>query len=104
MLKEKSIVSFLVGYSYLSNSLHVFYFILNPHQYCKSDMAKRTKESMRKAGKKGGEATKTKNGPSFYKRIGQKGGTTTREKLGEDFYRKIGQKGGLKSSKRHTAK
>ncbi len=50
------------------------------------------------AGKKGGEAVKSKYGSSFYREIGKKGGDTVKRERGPGFYAEIGKRGGEQRS------
>ncbi|MCD1294970.1 hypothetical protein CUJ83_08160 [Methanocella sp. CWC-04] len=56
--------------------------------------------TVREAGHKGGETTKSRYGEKFYEEIGRKGGKiggeTTKERYGGSFYEDIGHKGGQK--------
>jgi len=51
------------------------------------------RDSLRDAGRKGGQSVKTEYGIEFYKTIGEKGGKSVKQKYGVDFYREIGGKG-----------
>ncbi len=50
--------------------------------------------SVREAGRKGGQTTKSKYGSKFYEEIGRKGGLATARTHGHEFYEEIGRKGG----------
>jgi general stress protein YciG len=52
------------------------------------------RDSLRDAGRKGGESVKAEYGIVFYQTIGEKGGESVKQKYGVDFYREIGGKGG----------
>jgi len=52
------------------------------------------RDSLRDAGRKGGESVKAEYGIEFYQTIGEKGGESVKQKYGVDFYREIGGKGG----------
>ena len=54
----------------------------------------------KEAGRKGGEAVKSKYGPSFYREIGKKGGETVKRERGAGFYAEIGRRGGEQRSAR----
>jgi general stress protein YciG len=60
----------------------------------KGDMSVR--EAGKKGGEKGGQTTKQRYGPQFYRDIGRKGGETVRQERGHEFYEEIGRKGGQK--------
>ena len=48
----------------------------------------------KEAGRRGGEAVKSKYGASFYRRIGRKGGERVKLERGSVFYAEIGRRGG----------
>lgn len=50
--------------------------------------------SLQEAGRRGGEATKTRYGHDHYVTIGKKGGRTVKQRYGSDFYAEAGRKGG----------
>ena len=52
------------------------------------------------AGRTGGNRTKARFGPEFYRQIGGKGGRATAEEHGKAFYQRIGHIGGTKSGAR----
>jgi general stress protein YciG len=54
------------------------------------------REAGRKGGQKGGQTTKARYGPEFYRDIGRKGGEAVRDARGHEFYEEIGKKGGQK--------
>src|ERR671934_649429 len=57
--------------------------------------------SVREAGRRGGEAVKTKYGPEFYSKIGQIGGEAGAKARGPQFYSQIGKKGGETGKRAH---
>ncbi|MDQ6864302.1 MAG: glucose starvation-inducible protein B [Thermoproteota archaeon] len=58
------------------------------------DARSHDRDSLRDAGRKGGESVKAEYGVEFYQTIGEKGGESVKQKYGVDFYREIGEKGG----------
>lgn len=57
--------------------------------------------NMKKAGRKGGQATAAKHDREFYRMIGRKGGKTTAERHDQEFYKNIGRKGGEATAATH---
>jgi general stress protein YciG len=57
------------------------------------DARSHDRDSLRDAGRKGGEIIKAEYGVEFYQTIGEKGGESVKQKYGVDFYREIGEKG-----------
>jgi general stress protein YciG len=58
------------------------------------DARSHDRDSLRDAGRKGGESVKAEYGVEFYQKIGEKGGASVKQKYGADFYREIGEKRG----------
>ena len=70
------------------------------HQHDKAGGFAANPDLARQAGRKGGEAVKSKYGANFYREIGKRGGETVKQERGSDFYAEIGRRGGEMRSTR----
>ena len=59
-----------------------------------SEPKKREPMSVREAGRKGGKATRARDGPEFFTEIGQKGGRAVSRLYPSEHFKEIGRKGG----------
>ncbi|HEX2172417.1 MAG TPA: hypothetical protein VHL09_08225, partial [Dehalococcoidia bacterium] len=57
--------------------------------------------TVREAGRRGGEAVRSKYGRDFYARIGRLGGQTVAQEKSPEFYSVIGHKGGRAVRSKH---